>query len=85
MKWLVFHLVLADGSVEDVPMGIFEVSEANRLAKCLELKAYDFMLWFDRSFNGFETVGTAYDFITLCCKGDPSGMGIYLWICGSAV
>ena len=40
---LVFHLVLADGSVEDVPMGIFEVSEANRLAKCLELKAYDFI------------------------------------------
>ena len=65
---LVFHLVLADGSVEDVPMGVFEVSEANRLAKCLELKAYDFMLRFDRSFNGFETVGTAYDFIALCCK-----------------
>ena len=65
---LVFHLVLADGSVEDVPMGVFEVSEANRLAKCLELKAYDFMLRFDKSFNGFETVGTAYDFITLCCK-----------------
>ena len=40
---LVFHLVLADGSVEDVPMGVFEVSEANRLAKCLELKAYDFI------------------------------------------
>ena len=65
---LVFHLVQADGSVEDVPMGVFEVSEANRLAKCLELKAYDFMLRFDKSFNGFETVGTAYDFITLCCK-----------------
>ena len=65
---IVFHLVLADGSVEDVPMGVFEVSEANRLAKCLELKAYDFMLRFDKSFNGFETVGTAYDFIALCCK-----------------
>ena len=65
---LVFHLVLADDSVADVPMGVFEVSEANRLAKCLELKAYDFMLRFDKSFNGFETVGTAYDFIALCCK-----------------
>ena len=65
---IVFHLVLADGSEEDVPMGVFEVSEANRLAKCLELKAYDFMLRFDKSFNGFETVGTAYDFIALCCK-----------------
>ena len=30
-------------------------------------------------------LGTAYDFIALCCKGDPSGMGIYPWICGSAV
>lgn len=38
------------------------------MAKCLELKAYDFMLRFDKSFNGFETVGTAYDFIALCCK-----------------
>ena len=37
---LVFHLVLADGSVEDVSMGVFEVSEANRLAKCLELRKY---------------------------------------------
>ena len=27
-----------------------------------------FMLRFDKSFNGFETVGTAYDFIALCCK-----------------
>ena len=27
---LVFHRVLADDSVEDVPMGVFEVSEANR-------------------------------------------------------
>ena len=26
------------------------------------------MLRFDKSFNGFETVGTAYDFIALCCK-----------------
>jgi hypothetical protein len=65
---LFYHLRLADGSYEEVPMGIFEVSEANRTVKCLELKAYDFMLRFEKSFNGFETVGTAYDFISLCCK-----------------
>ena len=49
-------------------MGIFEVSEANRTAHCLELKAYDYMLRFERSFNGFETVGNAYAFLDLCCK-----------------
>ena len=65
---LSYHLRLADGSFEEVPMGIFEVSEANRTAHCLELKAYDYMLRFEKSFNGFETVGNAYAFLNLCCK-----------------
>lgn len=65
---LFYHLRLADGTFEEVPMGIFEVSEANRNIKTLELKAYDFMLRFDKSFNGFETIGTVYDFVSLCCK-----------------
>ena len=65
---LSYHLRLADGSFEEVPMGIFEVSEANRTAHCLELKAYDYMLRFEKSFNGFETVGNAYAFLDLCCR-----------------
>ena len=65
---LFYHLRLSNGSYEEVPMGIFEVSEANRNIKTLELKAYDFMLRFDKSFNGFETIGTVYDFVNLCCK-----------------
>lgn len=65
---LFYHLRLSDGTFEEVPMGIFEVSEANRNIKTLELKAYDYMLRFDKSFNGFETIGTVYDFVSLCCK-----------------
>ena len=65
---LFYHQRLPDGSYEEVPMGIFEVSEANRKIKCLELKAYDFMLRFEKDFNGFETVGNAYDFMELCSK-----------------
>lgn len=65
---LSYHLRIADGSFEEVSMGIFEVSEANRTAHCLELKAYDYMLRFEKSFNGFETVGNAYAFLALCCK-----------------
>ena len=65
---LFYHLELADGSFEKVPMGIFEVSEANRKVRALELKGYDYMLRFERNFNGFETIGTPYDFIALCCK-----------------
>lgn len=63
---LSYHLRLADGTYEAVPMGIFEVSEANRTAHVLELKAYDRMLRFDRAFNGFETIGTAYGMMALC-------------------
>lgn len=65
---LFYHLRLADGTYEIVPMGLFEVSEANRTAKCLEIKAYDYMLRFEEDFNGFETIGNACDFIELCCK-----------------
>ena len=43
-----------------------EVSEANRTVHVLELKAYDRMLRFDRAFNGFETIGTAYGMMALC-------------------
>lgn len=63
---LSYHLRLADGTYEAVLMGIFEVSEANRTVHVLELKAYDRMLRFDRSFNGFETIGTAYGMMALC-------------------
>ncbi len=71
---LSYHLRLADGSYEKVPMGIFEVSEANRTAHCLELKAYDYMLRFEKSFNGFETVGNAWAFLDLCCKACNVGL-----------
>ncbi len=65
---LFYHIRIVDGTYEEVPMGIFEVSEANRTVHCLELKAYDYMLRFEKSFNGFETVGNAYGFLELCCK-----------------
>jgi len=66
---LTYHLQLADGTYEEVPMGIFEVSEANRKVRTLEIKAYDYMLRFEKSFNGFSTIGNAYDFMELCSKG----------------
>ena len=63
--------VESDGIYEAIPMSVFEVPEANRTVKCLELKAYDYMLRFDKDFNGFETAGKAYDFIHLCCEERP--------------
>lgn len=64
---LAFHLKLPDGTFETVPMGVFFVSEANRTTHCLELKAYDAMLNFDKAFRNLEVTGTAYELISLCC------------------
>lgn len=63
-----YHMLLPNGDYESVPMGIFEVSEANRTIKCLEIKAYDYMIHFEKSFNGTSTTGTAYELIDLCCR-----------------
>lgn len=63
---LFYHLQIAGGSFETIPMGIFEVSEANRKAKCLEIKAYDYMVRFEKAFTSLESIGNAYDFMVLC-------------------
>lgn len=65
---LYFHLVFPDNSVETVPMGIFEVSEATRKTRCLEIKAYDYMLRFDEPFNIEASSGTPYNFIRTICE-----------------
>ena len=60
------QMVEADGIYETIPMGIYEVSEANRKVKTLEIKAYDYMVRFEKSFNASESIGNCYDFMTLC-------------------
>lgn len=65
---LFYHLKLADDSYETVPMGIFEVSETNRRIRTLEIKAYDYMIRFEKDFSAFQSVGNCYDFMVLCSE-----------------
>ena len=65
---LLFHLVYGDETEEEVPMGVFEVSEANRAIRCLELKAYDYMLRFDKPLQLNSSSGTAYNFLATACN-----------------
>ena len=62
-----YHLLVGDG-YETVPMGIYEISEANRNIRCLEIKAYDYMLRFEKDFNVTDTIGNAYEIVSMCCK-----------------
>ena len=57
-----------DETEEEVPMGVFEVSEANRAIRCLELKAYDYMLRFDKPLQLNSSSGTAYNFLATACN-----------------
>lgn len=63
-----FYYLLVGETYEIVPMGVYEVSEANRTIRCLEIRAYDYMLRFEKDFNITETIGNAYEIIMLCCK-----------------
>ena len=62
-----YHLLVGEG-YETVPMGICEISEANRSIRCLEIKAYDYMLRFEKDFNVTDTIGNAYEIVSMCCK-----------------
>lgn len=65
---LFYNQVLSDGKVETIPMGIFDVTEANRSKKILEIKGYDYMLRFDKNFPITDTFGSAYDLLSLSCE-----------------
>lgn len=65
--YLYFNLLVEDGSIESIPMGIYEVAEANRSLKTLEIKAYDYMLRFDKPLDLSSSSGTAYEFIASAC------------------
>ena len=64
---LSFHLDVG-GRYEEVPMGIFEISEANRSVKTLEIKAYDCMLNFEKNFRNTLSAGTPFDFFSIACE-----------------
>lgn len=64
---LYYHLLVGEG-YETIPMGVYEISEANRSIRCLEIKAYDYMIRFEKDFNTTDIIGNAYEIIMLCCK-----------------
>jgi hypothetical protein len=62
-----FRMNLPGGGTENVPMGVFYVAEANRRIRTLELKGYDAMLKFDKSYNRQQSSGYPWDFISVMC------------------
>ena len=63
---LIYSLQLQNGSWEDVPLGVFYVSEAQRSGKYVALSGYDKMLNFDEELSTVAS-GTPYDLLNLAC------------------
>lgn len=57
-----------DGIYEAIPIGYFDIQEANWKTKSIEIKAYDRMLRFEKPFSASDSAGLAYNFIDLCCR-----------------
>ena len=65
---LFYSIKLANGSWETIPMGLFEISEANRNSKTLEMKAYDYILRFEKSASTEISSECPYDFLSWACE-----------------
>ena len=65
---LFFNIKLNNDSIETIPMGIFEIAEANRTKHFVQLKGYDYMVRFDKTLNFSDTYGSIFELLEFCCK-----------------
>lgn len=69
--------LLIDGTAwEDVPLGIYTVSEANDTEYGVDITAYDNMARFNRSCSVDITIGTPYELLTLACTTCEAELGM---------
>lgn len=74
-KWKGAIITVSDGlwldeseEYEYVPLGIFVVDDATIDQKGVKVKAYDYMLKFDKNLEMSTTIGTAYSILALICN-----------------
>ena len=61
---------------ETVPMGRFVISEATRTLTILQLKAYDFMLKFEKNMVNSGTTRTPYEWLRFACNACGVPLGV---------
>lgn len=64
------------GPFEAIPMGIFEISEATRASRTISIKAYDYMLRFDKTFVGNKTEKTPFEWLAYACERCNVQLGV---------
>lgn len=79
--WTNAQIVVSEGLLigdkwEDVPLGIYTVSEANDTEYGIDITAYDNMAHFNRSCSVDITIGTPYELLTLACTTCEAELGM---------
>lgn len=79
--WTNAQIVVSEGLLigdkwEDVPLGIYTVSEANDTEYGIDITAYDNMTHFNRSCSVDITIGTPYELLTLACTTCEAELGM---------
>lgn len=62
-----FGLKLPTGGYENVPLGVYNIDEAEWTASGVVIKAYDNIVKFDKSFSTQSLTGTPYELMKLAC------------------
>ena len=63
-------------SSEEIPMGRFVISEATRTLTVLQLKAYDYMLKFDKDLVSSGSAKTPYEWLQFACDACKVPLGV---------
>lgn len=63
-----FGRLIEGSTYEDIPLGVYNISEANWTASGVVIKAYDNMSKFDKNCSLSTTTGGIYDFMELACQ-----------------
>ena len=64
------------GESETIPMGKFVIAEATRTLTIIQLKAYDYMLKFNKNMKNSGTVRTPYEWLLYACNACNVPLGI---------
>lgn len=65
---LTYGIRLADGSWYELPLGVYTISEAERTALYVSIKAYDNALLLDKAFDGEALQGTPFQMLSRICE-----------------
>lgn len=80
--WTKAQIIVSEGLLiggtawEDVPLGVYTVSEANDTEYGVDITAYDNMARFNRSCTVDITIGTPYELLTLACTTCEVELGL---------